>query len=131
MIDYAEGAKAAAFRKDLIQIRAKLRANQFEGGAMRVVLGVAVMVAVLAADLILSSAAMADTVINVPTDAQRNFCIYNSKIFSIGAVICIGNGRGEICETGEGNAPRARWSRLTRDGEVSETCLDLRPEAIK
>ena len=87
--------------------------------------------AVVAAGLLLSSAAVADTVINVPTDAQRNFCIYNSKIFSIGAVVCIGNGRGEICETGEGNAPRARWSRLTKDGEVSETCLDLRPEAIK
>jgi hypothetical protein len=94
---------------------------------MRVVLGAAVV----AAELILSSAAMADTVINVPTDSQRFFCIYNSKVFSIGSVICVGNGRGEICETGEGNAPRARWSRLTKDGEVSETCLDLRPEAIK
>jgi hypothetical protein len=75
--------------------------------------------------------AAADTVINVPSDAQRNFCIYNSKVFSVGAVICIGNGRGEVCETGEGNAPRARWSRLLKDAEISETCLDLRPESIK
>jgi hypothetical protein len=94
---------------------------------MRVVLGAAVV----AADVLLSSAAVADTVINVPTDAQRNFCIYNSKVFSVGAVICIGNGRGEVCETGEGNAPRARWSRLIKDAEIAEACLDLRPESIK
>jgi hypothetical protein len=89
------------------------------------------VVVILGASVSFSFSAVADTVINVPADAQRNFCVYNGKVFSIGAVICIGNGRGEVCETGEGNAPRARWSRLLKDPDISETCLDLRPESIK
>jgi hypothetical protein len=83
----------------------------------------------IAGACLVASAARADTVINVPSDAQRNYCIYNGKVFSVGALICIGNGRGETCEAGDGNA-RARWAR-TKDAEMSETCLDVRPEPIK
>jgi hypothetical protein len=83
----------------------------------------------IAGACLVSSAAQADTVINVPSDAQRNYCIYNGKVFSVGALICIGNGRGETCEAGDGNA-RARWAR-TKDAEMSETCLDVRPEPVK
>jgi hypothetical protein len=83
----------------------------------------------IAGACLVSSAAAADTVINVPNDAQRNYCIYNGKVFSVGSLICIGNGRGETCEAGEGNA-RARWAR-TKDAEMSETCLDVRPEPMK
>ena len=76
------------------------------------------------------TAAAAQTTMTIPNDAQRNFCIYNNRVFSVGSLICIGNGRGEICEIGDGNAARARWAR-SRDPEVAEACLDVRPEPIK
>jgi hypothetical protein len=79
---------------------------------------------------LLSTAATAQTSMTIPNDAQRNFCIYNNRVFSIGAVVCIGNGRGETCETGEGNASRARWTR-SKDPEIAEACLDVKPEPIK
>ena len=84
---------------------------------------------VLAASL-LSTAAAAQTTMTIPTDAQRNYCIYNNKLFSVGALVCIGNGRGETCEAGETNTARARWTR-SKDPEIAEACLDVRPEPIK
>ena len=83
----------------------------------------------IAGACLVSSAAGAETNINVPSDAQRNYCIYDGKVFSVGTVICIGNGRGETCEAGERNA-RARWVR-TKDAEMSETCVDVRPKPMK
>jgi hypothetical protein len=86
-------------------------------------------VVILFGACLLSTAAAADTSVTIPADAQRNFCIYNNRVFSVGALVCIGNSRGQTCEAGEGNA-RARWSR-TKDSEIAEACLDLKPEAIK
>jgi len=86
-------------------------------------------VVILFGACLLSTAAAADTSVTIPADAQRNFCIYNNKVFSVGAVVCIGNSRGQTCEAGEGTA-RARWSR-SKDSEIAEACLDLKPEAIK
>jgi hypothetical protein len=86
-------------------------------------------VVILFGACLLSTTAVADTSITIPADAQRNFCIYNNRVFSVGAVVCIGNSRGQTCEAGDGNA-RARWSR-SKDSEIAEACLDLKPETIK
>jgi hypothetical protein len=86
-------------------------------------------VVILFGACLLSTAAAADTNVTIPADAQRNFCIYNNKVFSVGAVVCTGNSRGQTCEAGEGTA-RARWSR-SKDSEIAEACLDLKPEPIK
>ena len=88
------------------------------------------MILLLLAASLLSTAATAQTTMTIPNEAQRNFCVYNNRMFSVGALVCIGNGRGETCEIGEGNAARARWTR-GKDPEIAEACLDVRPEPIK
>ncbi len=85
---------------------------------------------VCALGLLVSEMALAQTIapevsINLPptTFKTEGYCVYNGKIFSNGATICVGKGFQQACSAGKWNPP------ASQTGDVS--CAEFKPEQIK
>jgi hypothetical protein len=79
----------------------------------------------LVPDMALAQALTPEVSVSLPpaTFKTEGYCVYNGKIFSNGATICVGKGYLQLCSVGKWNPPASQIG--------DALCGEFKPESIK